>query len=126
MYIACKEGFFALAKKPVSLLPQYKSVIHIRAHSKEDLERLVLVMGPLKLKIPPRIFGREVVGWRYRIFVHPSDLPKVLGRLGPGVNYKSFKKLIFQSRCQKQKFWAYDRLTQEIDKAYGIPTPKKG
>ena len=120
MYIACKEGFFALANKPVPQLPQYKSVIHIRAHCQEDLEALVKAMGPLKLKIPPKIFGREPVGWRYRIFVHPTDLPRVLGRLALGVNYQSFKKLIFQSRCQKQKFWAYDRLTREIDKAFGI------
>jgi len=126
MYLACKQGFYALATKPAPQFADYKSVVHIRAHGKDDLHRLIYAIKDLKLKIEPKILGQERAGWSYRFFLHPSDLPKVLARLGAGVNYPSFKKIIFLLPHQRHKFWMYDRLTKDIAKAYGIPVPQKG
>jgi hypothetical protein len=126
MYIACKYGFYSLASKPAPQFLHDKPVIHVRAHDKHDLLRLIRRIKDLKLKIQPEIMGRERAGWSYRFFLHPSDLPKVLARLGTGVNYPSFKKVAYLLPHQRDKFWVYDRMTKDMAKAYGIPIPKPG
>ena len=120
MWIASKFGFYSMANKPAEQFPEYESVIHVRGRGKSDMVRLIETLQDLKLKIKPEISYREEVDYNYRIFVHPSDLPKVLARLGTSLNYSSFKGMGSKSPHQRHKLSAYCNFWRDMLDAFGI------
>ena len=126
MWIATRLGFYSMSNKPAAQFPEYDSVIHVRGRSEEDMQRLVAHLRGLALKINLDISKRENVDYTYRIFVHPSDLPKVLARLADTVDYTSFKGTIGETDHQKHKLNAYCQFWYDMVVAFGEDPMTKG
>ena len=126
MWIATKFGFYSMSNKPAAQFPEYESLIHVRGRSKEDMFRLVEELRGLALKVNLDVSTREDVDYTHRIFVHPSDLPKVLAKVAKSVDYPSIKGMVGESPHQKHKLNAYCQFWYDMIVAFGEDPKTKG
>lgn len=104
MWLFTKHGFYSVTRAKTA---NKKGLFQIRSRHNVDLDNLKKEVKELQHK---KIHCYPDADYRYRVYVWPSELTKVMERLQDTLDYSNFKNEVHANPNQAEKYSYYTRV----------------